>query len=338
MEKLKILWQKMPPEWKRLGFWKERVQHARADALKQLSRVYLWGRVQYLKRQPAPVALDVPVVCVGNLVMGGAGKTPVALALGEMAKARGIPFAYLTRGYGGKLKGPVKVNARLHRARDVGDEPLLLAQVASTWVSHDRVAGARAAIEDGARAILMDDGFQNPSLCKDTAMLVFDGGVGIGNGEVIPAGPLREPFAEGVARATVAVIIGRDDTDIAKRLPENLPVIRAEMRPVAEKNTAFIGKRVIAFAGIGRPQKFFDMLKTMDVELVSSEPFADHHYFTREEMDRLMRHADRADAQLVTTAKDFVRVPAYYQDKVQVVHAQLHFLDETHLAALVFSA
>jgi len=247
----------------------------------------------------------VPVICCGNAGVGGSGKTPLALDLGARLLARGKAVAFLTRGYGGRQRGVTQVDLRRHNAADVGDEALLLAEVAPTFVAPDRAAAARAAIAAGAELLVMDDGLQNPGLVKDCALLVIDGGAGFGNGRALPAGPLRETIAAAAARCRAAVLIGVDATGALARLPAGLPVLRAAMQPAGEMS----GRRVMAFAGIGRPDKFFATLREAGAQLAGTRVFPDHHRFSANELDRLRREAAALDARLVTTAKDFVRLP-----------------------------
>jgi tetraacyldisaccharide 4'-kinase len=226
-----------------------------------------------------PQEAPVPVICVGNLVAGGAGKTPVAQAIAHHMIAQGVEVHFLSRGYGGKLKGPVRVLPGIHEAADVGDEPLLLAGTAPCWVAADRVAGAQAAAADGAQIIIMDDGHQNPSLAKSASIVVVDGETGFGNGRIIPAGPLREPVAEGLARADAVVILGEDRAGVAQSLPQGMPLLRGYLAPT-EESRALDGETVLAFAGIGRPEKFFDTVRAMGCKLVEQRGFPDHHPYS----------------------------------------------------------
>lgn len=267
-----------------------------------------------------------PVICVGNLVAGGQGKTPVALAIADRLAARDTQPWFLTRGYGGTLTGPVRVDSGLHDATLVGDEALLLAKAAPTVLGRDRISGAALAVTGGADAIIMDDGFQNPSLHKDLSLLVVDGGTGYGNRRLIPAGPLREPIRRGIARADAVVMIGADVTGAAACLPPNLPVIAAELAP-GPTALALAGRRVIAFAGIGRPEKFFETLERVGAEIVARQSFADHHPYRPAELDALTESARRQDAILVTTAKDAVRLPPEMRARVIVVGVTLRTLD-----------
>ncbi len=271
----------------------------------------------------------IPVICVGNAGVGGAGKTIVALDL--LQRLPGTPFA-LTRGYGGSLTGPVLVTPE-HLARDVGDEALLLGAVAPVIVARDRAAGAQLAMAKGASAIVMDDGLQNPGLVKTLSLLVIDGGYGFGNGRLLPAGPLREPVEAAAGRCKAAVVIGPDTTRALKKLPANLPVLRASLAPACPVDLA--GVRVVAFAGIGRPEKFFDSVRSLGAEIVAPTPFPDHHLYTDADARRLQRLAIGLGASLVTTAKDFVKLPPALRAQTTVVTVQLVWGDEASLDKLL---
>ena len=271
----------------------------------------------------------VPVVCVGNVVAGGAGKTPVAVSL-----ARRLPGAhFLSRGYGGSASGPLRVDPTRHDHALVGDEPLLLAEVAPCWVARDRGAGARAAARDGASCLVMDDGFQDPSIVKDLSLLVVDGSVGFGNGRCIPAGPLREPVAAALARVQAVAILGEDRTGVGQRV-RPLPVLRGRLEPESE-SAALAGVRVVAFAGIGRPEKFFETLRGMGAELIRTFAFSDHHPYSAVEVGHLIAAAEGGAATLVTTTKDFVRLPAHQRGHVAVLRVEVAWEDEAALDAVL---
>lgn len=283
---------------------------------------------------PAPV----PVICIGNLVAGGAGKTPVAIAVARRLAASGRVPHFLTRGHGGRLAGPVRVDPAMHDAGAVGDEPLLLAAYAPTWVARDRVAGAQAAVAAGAGVVVMDDGFQNPYLRQDLALLVVDGEVGLGNGRLIPAGPLRETAADGLARAGALVVMGADRLGIGERLAARpgvpgasaaaapLPLLHGRLVPdgAAER---LRGATALAFAGIARPDKVFATLERLGVRLAGRVAFPDHHRFSPDELMRLAEAASSAGATLVTTAKDHARLPAAARAMVEVVGVEVEWAD-----------
>ena len=285
----------------------------------------------------------VPVVCVGNLVAGGAGKTPVTLALCARLQELGVPTHVVTRGYGGYLRGPIRVDPASHDALAVGDEALMLAARMPCWVARDRVAGARAAVTAGARAIVLDDGFQDPAIGKTLALIVVDAEYGFGNGRVMPAGPLRENLRGGIARADAVVVLGSEveATSVEQTCAAiGRPVIRATLAPIAGERLA--GERLLAFAGIGRPEKFFNTLRRLGAILVDARAFADHHLFRAAEIDLLRRKAAHAGARLITTRKDIVRLPPELRAGIEVLEVEVRWLDPAAIAQLmapvIFSA
>jgi tetraacyldisaccharide 4'-kinase len=272
----------------------------------------------------------IKIICAGNAGVGGSGKTTLVLDL--LARLPGQKFA-LTRGYGGKLSGPVLVDPSLHDAHDVGDEALLLARAAPTVLAHDRAAGARLALAEEATVIVMDDGLQNPTLAKTLSLLVIDGGYGFGNGFLLPAGPLREPVAAAAARCQAAVLIGADETGALAALPSWLPVLRADLVPHCDSP---LGRRpVIAYAGIGRPDKFFRSVLALGAEIVAAHAFPDHHVYSAGDSTQLLNEASAHGARLVTTAKDYVKLPAALRATSIVVGVRLIWEDEDALQAFL---
>lgn len=280
-----------------------------------------------------PWRAGVPVLCVGNLVVGGAGKTPVAIDVAARLAARGAVPHFLSRGYGGRLAGPVRVEPGRHTFAEVGDEPLLLADRAPTWVARDRAAGARAAVAAGAGAIVMDDGFQNPSLAKDVSFVVVDGGRGFGNGRSLPAGPLRESLAAGLTRADAVVLMGEDKVGAAQAIAavkRTLPILRARAMPGPEL-AELAGKAVVAFAGIGDPGKFFATLRAARCDMRGEIAFADHHPYSAADLASLSKRARGTASLLVTTAKDAERLPAGAAADVRVLTIGVEWEDEAVL-------
>jgi tetraacyldisaccharide 4'-kinase len=289
-----------PPFW-----WRQRSGVA-AAMLAPLAAVYGAVAAKRLVQQGARAG--VPVVCIGNPTVGGAGKTPAALAVARMLQADGETPVFLTRGYGGRLAGPLAVDPAQHHASDVGDEPLLLARVARTIVARDRVAGAQAARAAVASVIVMDDGFQNPSLEKDFSILVVDARRGIGNGRVIPAGPLRAPLGVQLGRAQALVMVGAGDAGGIVLDARSLPVFGAKLEPDAGFLAALGNSRVLAFAGIGDPEKFYDTLRAAGITVAATRSFADHHRYSRADALALCDEATRGGLTLVTTEKDLARM------------------------------
>jgi tetraacyldisaccharide 4'-kinase len=281
--------------------------------------------------------LSLPVICCGNATAGGAGKTTVALDLGERLKGRGLAAHFLLRGYGGKLKGPARVDLASHDSRAVGDEALLLAAIAPTWVSADRAAGGAAAQAAGAQAIIMDDGLQNPTLEKSLSLLIIDGSYGFGNGRVIPSGPLREPVFAAAARCQAAVLIGEDETGALAQLPADLPVLRARLVPGPEA-AVLAGKPVVAFCGIANPRKFFATLQEAGAVLAARHPFADHYPFDDQEIRDILAEAEKLRATPVTTRKDIVRIPPALRTGIRVVSIALAWEDPAAIEALLDGA
>ncbi len=292
------------------------------------------GRLRFAAGRPwrAPV----PVLCVGNLIAGGTGKTPVALSLAVRLQKRRVDVHFLTRGHGGSAAGPLAVDPRRHGSHEVGDEALLLARCASTWVARDRVLGCRAAVAAGAEAIIMDDGFQNPSLAKDISLVVVDGGYGFGNGRLIPAGPLREPVEIGLERAQALIIIGADEYGVVdgRAAPPARGVLWAHVKPGPEA-LGLTGRPVVAFAGIGRPEKFFNTLRDIGCHVRATHAFSDHYPFGKGEIEPLRRQADDLGAVLVTTAKDAVRLGDETRQGIEVLTITIEWEDETAVDAIL---
>ncbi|MGE0713933.1 MAG: tetraacyldisaccharide 4'-kinase [Alphaproteobacteria bacterium] len=310
-----------PDWWGRRG--------AAATLLRPLGALYAAGAI--LRRTATrPWRAPIPVLCIGNLTLGGTGKTPVTIDLAERLADR-RPHV-VTRGYGGRLHGPVAVDRQAHSAADVGDEPLLLARAAPTWVARDRPAGGRAAVAAGAGLLLLDDGFQNPTVAKDLSFVVVDGESGFGNGLVFPAGPLREPVASGLARADALVVMGEDRRGVAAGVA--LPVLHARLVP--RMPLGFVPRAPLwAFAGIGRPEKLFRTLEDLGADLRGRRGFPDHYFFREEDLLRLEREAGAAGARLVTTEKDAVRLPADWRGRVAVLRVAVEWADPAALRGLL---
>ena len=300
-------------------FW-YRQRDTEAQLLAPLGWIYAAaGRVRHAVT--VPIKATVPVICIGNLTVGGTGKTPVAIAIAERIKALGLKPGFLTRGYGAQIKGAMTVDPALDNAEAVGDEPLLLAAHAVTVCSPDRPAGARLLASKGVQAIIMDDGFQNPSLAKDLSFIVVDAERGFGNGEVIPAGPLRERIEDGLARAQGVILIGDGEVE----LPSAMPTLRAKFAVLEEDAAAVRGQRVAAFAGIGMPDKFFATLANLRATLALARPFPDHHPYKDDELIELLNGAAAAGAIPITTEKDWVRLGPAFRSKIRALRVRVEF-------------
>jgi tetraacyldisaccharide 4'-kinase len=271
----------------------------------------LYGAVAAWRMGRRGDRVALPVICVGNFTVGGAGKTPAALTIAALLAAMGERPAFLTRGYGGVAPGPLRVDPERHGAAEIGDEPLLLARAAPTIVSRNRPAGARLAVETGANALVMDDGLQNPSLVKNLSFAVVDAATGVGNGLPLPAGPLRAPLEAQWPRVDAVIVVGEGEAGEAlarEAERRRKPVLRARIAPDAHEAAGLHGRRVLAFAGIGRPQKFFETLGACGATVERRHAFPDHHPYTAAEVNGLVAEAAAEGLTPVTTEKDRVRL------------------------------
>jgi len=289
------------------GFWHGPAS-LNSHLLKPLAALY--GAVAAKRLRHKGLNAGIPVLCVGNYNVGGAGKTPTVLALAKLLRELGETPVVLSRGYGGELRGPVRVDPVRHAASDVGDEPLMLAGALPIVVSRKRAEGVPLARAHGATVILMDDGFQNPSIVKDASLIVIDSERGLGNGKVFPAGPLRAPLRSQLARTDALIIVGNGNAAAsvaAEIAAQGKPVLSAHLKPDEAQVARLRGKRVLAFAGIGDPTRFFNTLRASGIEVAGQRAFADHHAYSQAEIESLIAEARRETLTLVTTEKDLAR-------------------------------
>ena len=320
-----------PKFWYRSRSWQ-------AILLSPLGVLYAWATARRQKNA-RPTQIDIPVICIGNLNVGGTGKTPTTIAIAQMLTSRGIAVHIVSRGYGGSLQAVTQVDPRSHTADETGDEPLLMAAFAPTWVANERVEGARAAQNAGADVILLDDGFQDPSLTKDLAIVVVDAARGFGNGRCLPAGPLREPVHVGLKRADAVISIGEPEaqSQFRERSADQVGRIAhltASLKPI-EMGMPWAEGRYLAFAGIGDPEKFFATLRGLGAPLVRTVALDDHQKLARPMIQRLMKEAESMNAQLVTTEKDAARLPADLRSGILSLPVRLEFDDANGLKTLL---
>ncbi len=281
--------------------------------------LYFLGTKIRLKITPS-YQTAIPVICVGNIMVGGTGKTPLTIEIIKYLKSKGANPHVISRGYGGNLEN-IKVNKK-HSVKDVGDEPLMLSKYAPVWVGKNRKKTAKLAIREGATVLIMDDGFQNKKIRKDFSILVFDGKVGIGNGMGLPIGRLRESLSSGLKRADAVVIVGKDKTKLKKKIKNKVPVFFASVAP---EKIPDMRKKYLAFAGIGRPEKFYETLKNLGTRIVETHSFPDHYVYKKNDLKRLEKSAEKQGLSLITTEKDFVRLSKDFQKKTIVLPIKMVF-------------
>ncbi len=288
---------------------------------------YIWRFGHYAQQKILNTKeTEIPVICVGNLTVGGSGKTPVVITLCRFLSGIGKSTSILTRGFGGKEKGPIFVSTNLHESLDVGDEPLMMAHSLDVCVSRNRPLGANHILEKKKYdCIVMDDGLQNPTLKKDLNIAVFDGKFGIGNGFLLPAGPMRQKLEVGIQNIDLVIFNGKDETGLGQKIPPHIPIFTGELQPDEEIVEKMKNRRVYGFAGIGNPSRFFKTLNNIGADLVGEAHFADHHPYTDADLTQLYEEAMQSGAELVTTQKDWMRLPTDWRDRVLTVPVRIHF-------------
>lgn len=270
-----------------------------------------------------PQKVDIPVICIGNITAGGTGKTPTAITIAKILQKHGKNPFFVSRGYGGTLQGVLLRKDSSFTAQEVGDEPLILAQTAPVAIHHNRFNAALIAQQHGADCIIMDDGFQNPTLHKDLSLLIIDGGFGFGNMRPVPAGPLRENLKNGLKRVQAAIIIGEDKTNVESKI-KSLPVIKAQIQPIIPNIS---NKNIIAFAGIGRPEKFYNSLRDCGFKVISMHDFPDHHFYSQAELEKIIKEAKDKGVEIYTTGKDMVKIPTELKHNFKILEIEIKFAD-----------
>jgi len=315
-------------------FWKKR--SALSLALMPLSVLY--SIASFLRPfLTSRYRASATIICVGNVTVGGAGKTPIVLAITELLSIKGMKVAIASRGYKGDIKQPTLVDKNKHTVNSVGDEPLMLTRIAPTYIAAKRPLAISMAEKSGANIIIMDDGMQNPTVAKDLTLLVIDGKYGIGNSLIMPAGPLREGISNGVKRADAVILIGADETGIlqhkALQTKPSIPTIRAKLVPCGEIPDKT--RPYLAFAGIGNPDKFFSTLAASGYNVIGEVPFPDHYNYTDADINTLINKAENLGAELITTQKDEVRLPIFASKKIRVLTVKIAWEDETQITNLL---
>ena len=299
---------------------------------------YIWRIGHYAQQKILDTKeTEIPVICVGNLTVGGSGKTPVVITLCRFLSGIGKSTAILTRGFGGKEKGPIFVSTNLHQSLDVGDEPLMMAHTLDVCVSRNRPLGANhILVKKKYDCIVMDDGLQNPTLKKDLNIAVFDGKYGIGNGFLLPAGPMRQKLEVGIKNIDLVIFNGKDETGLEQKIPPHIPTFTGELQPDEEIVEKMKNRRVFGFAGIGNPSRFFKTLNNIGADLVGEAHFADHHPYTDADLTQLYEEAMQSGAELVTTQKDWMRLPTDWRDRVLTVPVRIHFTADDTIKIVSF--
>ena len=313
-------------------FWYKKNDTLLSNTLYPLSLLFRFG-TKLRNSISRKNSSDLPVICIGNIVVGGAGKTPVALKIGSLLKQTGYNPHFVSKGYGGIENNNTLVQ-KWHSAKSVGDESLLLSEIAPTWIGNNRNNSFKLAKQNGADCIILDDGFQNPTLQKDFSIIVINGEQGFGNKRVIPSGPLRESISRGISRANLITVIGEIAPDVRKKIPKTIPLIHANFK-ISKVNKIYKNQKVTAFAGIAYPDKFYNSLIEQGAILEKKISYPDHHIFDENDMLNLAETANITKSILVTTKKDFVRIPKSYRALVSTLNGEIEFEDESLLVEIL---
>ncbi|HSQ97152.1 MAG TPA: tetraacyldisaccharide 4'-kinase [Rickettsiales bacterium] len=314
------------------NFWKDKniisfILYPFAIVYKVIRRLHVLFSKEYK-------AKNLKIICVGNLTAGGSGKTPIALKIGEILKENDKNFAYLSKGYKGKIKKFTKVDSETHSYLEVGDEALLLAQLADTFICKNRKQAIKTLSKDyNYDIIVMDDGFQNPTIYKDKNIIVIDGEYGIGNGMLLPSGPLREKIHNSIKKIDSVIIIGQDKQNLEESFINNgIEVLRAN---IEEKDKSQNNKKYLAFCGIGRCEKFFNSLKKANYDIKKEISYEDHHKYTEEELKNIMTEAKKESCKIITTSKDWVKLPKKYREKINILEIEIKFYNNDTFTELI---
>ena len=311
--------------WKAPKFWYLKKDTLLSRSLYPLSLLFRLG-TKFRNIVSHTNRFNFPVICIGNIVVGGAGKTPVAIEIGELLKIAGYNPHFISKGYAGIIKRSTLVEA-WHSAKSVGDEPMLLSQIAPTWIGEDRNNSIKLAKNMGADCIIMDDGFQNPTIHKDYSIIVINASQEFGNKRVIPAGPLRESIKRGLSRTNLIIVIGDITNSLQKDIPDHIPIIQAKFE-INNENKIFKGQKITAFAGIAYPEKFFTSLRDQGAKIIKEITYPDHHIYNENDLLNLAEIANKTQSILVSTQKDFVRIPKSYRSLVNILEGKIFFEKE----------
>ncbi len=317
------------------NFWHKK-ESLLSKSLVPISQI--WKICAYLKNKSSnTTTMQIPVIKVGNVVAGGAGKTPTAISIAKRLINLKMNVHLISKGYKGSIRITTKVNNLLHKFNDVGDEALLLSKIAPTWIGKDRISSIKAAQNEGAEIVILDDGLQDYSIKGGLNILVFNGSQGIGNGRIIPAGLLREPLSWALKNTHLAIIVEKDKKGIKKILPSSLPILEAKILIDASVHKKLQNKSVMAFCGIGYPQKFYDFLKQMGCHISSWKPFPDHYIYSEKNIENLINESINLNSLLVTTQKDYIKIAKKYQNKIFSFSIDMEFSDYATLDSMLYS-
>ncbi len=312
-------------------FWYQKKDTYLSNLLYPLSLLFRFGtKIRNFISKTQKVTL--PIICIGNIVVGGAGKTPVALKIGKLLIKAGYKPNFISKGYTGLIKNSTLVKS-WHSAKSVGDESILLSEVADTWVGLDRIKSAKLA-ENNSNCLIMDDGFQNPTIFKDFSIIVINASQEFGNKRVIPSGPLRESIKRGLTRTNLIIVIGETTEKLKKLIPKDIPIVNAKFE-IKKENKIFKGQNIIAFAGIAYPEKFFQSLDEEGAKILRKITFPDHHIYTENDLLSLAEIANKTKSILVSTKKDYVRVPKSFRSLVNTLEGEIVFDDEDFLVEIL---